>query len=1326
MIFGGLIVVALFAALIAPFFIDWTAYRTAFEREATRIVGQPVHVAGTAKVRILPLPSVTFTDLTVGKNPDGTPMMTVASFSMHAELMPFLSGQVKIVDMLLEKPDISVTVSEGGTVAWTARKEMLVDLGKVQVENLRIEDGSFRIEGLAGGRVIRGDGFSATVSAQSLVGPWHIDTTGKIDGTPVAVGMSTGRVQDKGAVRVKAVARRSGEPYRLTLDGPLSLKEGVLAWDGEFEVQPSQEPPVPGEGILKEPLSVRVTGKFAATPEAVEVPDYRMEVGSRDDPYTITGTAHANIREEIAFRATADGRQIDLDRLPSSPQAAPNGDAKTVGLDQRIAVLRDLADRIPVPAANGEIDVMLPAVVAGDTVIREVRATVEPDRNGWQVRAFTAMLPGNTTVEARGRLGTGGDFGFSGHMVLASRQPTGFAAWLAGKSNAALRQLERAGFSADVTFSDSQSTFDNLELVLNDAKLHGKLQRLSPVEGKEGSRPAIIAELAGDTINTDDLLAIYSLTETRGGPALTDHDLDITIQANRLDGMQLTALGVNARLRVEAGTVAVDFLDVGDFYGARLAGSGQLSDLTTRPGGRLNLTVSAGDASRLAALAMERLGENRFLAALADDPSLSQDTSFKLEVEARPQDEISKGTLTLTGKAGGTAFSVRDRFEGKSSQWREAVHDLSAKFDQADPLVLAQQFALPVAPIAAQGPVTATAEMSGNPAKGMKVNLAANAPDTDLSAEGEMTFESADAPPNFNLAVTLGTQDIDPWLIMAGIPLPGTGEGHPASLSFEASGKEGIYHLAGLNGTHGENGFSGELDIDTTRAVQPKATGKLDFDLVSAPFVGELLLGAGTVEGDGITAGIADREFGVALISGIDAEIKLSADKLDLGGGPIASAFSADAVLLDGALSLPQFSAKWAAGTMTGNLALRNSSGNAVLNTQMTLAGVDATTLAAMAGFSPVVSGEADIGVTLDSSARSFKGLVSALSGSGVFTLSDVGVEGISTDGLADILKEADAEDFEVTPENVQPLARENLLKGEIDTANVSGAFSLGRGLVSVRNVEIADKGGSLEVSGNFSPVSDETQIKATLKLDPGENTLVGADPAIDLALSGTPQALAVNLDTKALEGFLSLRAFEREQRKVELLQESVLEKQRLRRETILTNMRVARREAARERELQRLEELQRKLEEQRKLEPPDAGSTGETGSQQAPEPETKPEKGIDTGSIAPNGSAGETRGEAPAGTPGKVAVQEPAPVEDRLPADTGVEKSGSIPPNFVLPDRPEDTPIPEPAPSREAGVQSTPLPVIEVKPLPEPKAESSGNLFEDIRRKLFGGDARQ
>ncbi len=1344
--------VALFAALIAPFFIDWTAYRTAFEREAARILGQPVHVAGTAKVRILPLPSVTFTDLTVGENPDGTPMMTVDSFAMHAELMPFLSGELKIVDMVLVRPDVSVTVGEGGTVAWTARREAPVDPGKVQIENLRIEDGSLRIEGLAGGRVILGEGFSADVSAQSLVGPWHIDAQGKIDGVPVALAMSTGRMQEEGSIRLKAVARRFGQPYRLTLDGPLALKEGVLSWDGAFEVQPAREPAVAGEGILPDALPVRVAGRYAATPQAVELPDYRMEVGPRDDPYTITGTASANIREEIAFRATADGRQINLDRIgpqATQPQAGTDddtgaetgtdagtdidtgsdgdGEAASVSLDRRIAVLRDLVDRIPVPPVEGEIDILLPAVVAGDTVIREVTATVEPDRDGWRVRAFKATLPGNTTVEARGRVGTGGDFGFSGHMLLASRQPTGFAAWLAGKSNAALRQLDRAGFSADVTFSGSQSTFDNLELVLNEATLRGKLQRLGPVDGE--GRPAIIAELSGRTLDTDDLIAIYSLTETRGGAALTDHDLDITIRADLLEGRQLHANGVNARVRVGAGSVAFDYLEVGDFYGAQLSGSGSLNDLLDQPGGRIELNVAAPDGSRLAELALNRLGDDPFLAALAGDPALSSDFSAKLEIEARPKDKASKGTATLSGFLGGTAFALRDRFEGRPAAWREAAHDLFARFEQADPQVLARQFALPVAPFGADGPMVVTAEMSGKPSGTMTVNLAANAPDTDFSASGEAAFGrliGGEDEPRFDLAVTLGTQDIDPWLLMAGYPLPGTGEGHPASIAFTATGEEGVYRLTSLSGTHGENSFSGEIKLDTVRAARPKATGRLVFDTVSAPFVGELLLGAGTIAGDGISAGLTDSEFGVPLIRQLDAEIKLSADQLDLGGGPLAGALSADAVLIEGALSLPQFSANWSAGTMTGNLALRNSAGNAILNTQMTLAGVDLASLSSLAGFPDIVGGEADIGMTLDASGRSFKGLISALSGSGVFRLNDVMLDGISTGGLGDILETADAEGFEITAQNVEPLVRRAILHGGLENASVSGAFSIGRSQVQVRNVELRDEDGMLDASGSYNPVSGETEITATLKLDPGEHALSGADPSADLAWRGTPEALTLELDTKAMEGYLSLRAFEREQRKVEILQETVLEKQRLRREVILTRMRMARREAARDEELQRLKALQDGLD-------PDAAP-----DESAPAPGGADAPGDTNGSAAPA-----SEGREATDTEGQGAVAPEAPVQQSNVQDGAVDEasptaqeSGAAQdtlPGVEVPALPDEGPVPEPSPARQARNAPAPrerAPVVETRPL-QPAAPNTSNrratdLFEDIRRKLFGEEPAQ
>ena len=146
---GGTVVIALFGALIGPFFVDWTKYTQDFEREASRIIGQPVHVAGDAKVRILPFPTVTFADLSIGEYADGTAMMTVDGFSMDTELMPFLRGQVRIVEMRLIKPQLTVRVNENGTIDWTDRKQLLVNPENVELNRMRVENATIRLEGLA-------------------------------------------------------------------------------------------------------------------------------------------------------------------------------------------------------------------------------------------------------------------------------------------------------------------------------------------------------------------------------------------------------------------------------------------------------------------------------------------------------------------------------------------------------------------------------------------------------------------------------------------------------------------------------------------------------------------------------------------------------------------------------------------------------------------------------------------------------------------------------------------------------------------------------------------------------------------------------------------------------------------------------------------------------------------------------------------------------------------------------------------------------------------------------------------------------------------------
>src|SRR3979411_3438173 len=59
-------ILALIAALIGPYFIDWNQFRPQFEAEAARVVGAPVRVGGELDARLLPTPSLRLRSGTVG------------------------------------------------------------------------------------------------------------------------------------------------------------------------------------------------------------------------------------------------------------------------------------------------------------------------------------------------------------------------------------------------------------------------------------------------------------------------------------------------------------------------------------------------------------------------------------------------------------------------------------------------------------------------------------------------------------------------------------------------------------------------------------------------------------------------------------------------------------------------------------------------------------------------------------------------------------------------------------------------------------------------------------------------------------------------------------------------------------------------------------------------------------------------------------------------------------------------------------------------------------------------------------------------------------
>src|ERR1700760_2041147 len=59
-------ILALIAALVGPYFIDWNQFRPQFEAEASQVIGAPVRVGGALDARLLPTPSLRLRSVTVG------------------------------------------------------------------------------------------------------------------------------------------------------------------------------------------------------------------------------------------------------------------------------------------------------------------------------------------------------------------------------------------------------------------------------------------------------------------------------------------------------------------------------------------------------------------------------------------------------------------------------------------------------------------------------------------------------------------------------------------------------------------------------------------------------------------------------------------------------------------------------------------------------------------------------------------------------------------------------------------------------------------------------------------------------------------------------------------------------------------------------------------------------------------------------------------------------------------------------------------------------------------------------------------------------------
>lgn len=1154
---GGLLALVLFSALLIPYFVDWTDFRRDFEDQASRILGKKVVVHGRVEARILPFPSVTLHDVRAGTDADGSPLIQVARFSMDAELAPFLSGEARIFDMRIEEPKAKIRLLKDGTLDWMRGSRAEIPARTVVLESVQIEGGQIEFIDEQSGRNRIVTGLNADMSANSLAGPWKAEGRAAVDGHPGSFSLSSSEpdyANGRMGLRLRLVPDE--HPVEVDLDGAIAATAGKPAYSGSFAFtfreDQKQKQQQAGQSIFSSP---RTRGSFELTNESVRISSYRMELGGSENPYVVTGEATLDTGAKPEFLLTADGQQIDVARFaPPVVQTGKTSRQPTVSVRQRIEAFAAMVARIPVPPVPGKASISLPALVSDDTTIRDIRLDVRPDGSGWQVVNAVATLPGRTQLEAKGSLTLLGGPAFNGNMLLASNQPSGLANWLSGSVDPAIRQLNAAGFSADVSLTTLNQRFDNLELAIGDASLKGALERRS--DGKESN---LSIDLSGNEIDLDALRALGSLAlgDQVGGSVL-DHRITAKFKADRFNMAGVTANKVETTFNIAGGVLSLENMTAGDIAGAEVKARGELQGSLLKYAGKGTVNLHAADMQPLFAMLQQKLPDHPFLSRLA--ASAPWYANSDLAVDVSVNSENGGANVAVSGTVNGSRLSAVAKMPDFLSITDDTAMSLEAVLKNQSTAILFGQAGLNPLPFDADGEGLLSLKLNGTLGSPAQTELRFSTERTHFSMNGSFSVAAG----NFgegSADVALESADIEPYLIMNAVGLPQLGGGLAVKTNAKVTVDGQKIALSSIGGQVGGNPFSGNLAFQ--RVVPYPVDGDLSVRTVDLAWLGDAMYGPVI---DPETGALNAKPLAMAAFPQLKASLALKAESFEAGPLGTVTGLTTRVTHDAGSLSLDDVSGTFMGGKLTGRLAMSTGEGAGIFRTKIAVTDANPEPILWANANGPVATGKVAIDLTAESTGKSVAEMLKAAGGSGEIRAGGLVVKGLNPGALAPILQAADGLQQPIDAPKVRPLVDQTLWQGEIGLGDVALPFSLNGGALHFQNLRAGIDPVTLTADASVDLAASTVNGDLDLLFNPGTETVAGAEPSVRLNYNGPLAAPALTTDVSALSNFLSLRAFEKERRRVEAMQASVLEKQRLRREVVLYRSQAAERQAAKER----------------------------------------------------------------------------------------------------------------------------------------------------------------
>ncbi|WP_347337326.1 AsmA family protein [Bradyrhizobium tropiciagri] len=580
-------ILALVAALVGPYFVDWNQFRPQFEAEASKIIGAPVRVAGNLDARLLPAPSLRLKIVTVGGAND-VGKVRAANLDVEFSLSSLMRGEVRANELTINGLSLDLGLDPKGRIDWSPSSGTF-NLASLAIDRLNLT-GRVALHDAASRSTLELNDIAFSGDVRSLAGAIRGDGNFMFDGNRYPFRISSGQSADGSGTRLHFNIDPGQRPVSADLDGILTFEARAPRFEGTVTLAGT-----PGQRGGSDMPPWRIAAKVKSDYSAARLDQVEVSYGAEDRALKLAGNGDLRFGTSPLLRASLAARQLDGDRFAAkdSGKDSGNGNVEPVRVLPAMRAVLSGLPQSPIPA---QVELTSEQVMLGGRPLQDISAELQSDAKSWTVRRLEFRAPGSTRVSMSGASAQAGVANsFKTALNIESSDPDTLMTWLQGRGDIAYRSQKPLRLRGDVTVSPSGFSIDAMKAEIEGGALEGRIA-VAHREATSGSK--VEAQLKAERLDLD---ATAAFIRSLAGPqAEWPDEAQLSLDVGRAisSGQELRPL--LAKIAYSPKSIVLERVKIGQPDNVTLDGSGNFDRANST--GKLAVDATAASLGRLTAV----------------------------------------------------------------------------------------------------------------------------------------------------------------------------------------------------------------------------------------------------------------------------------------------------------------------------------------------------------------------------------------------------------------------------------------------------------------------------------------------------------------------------------------------------------------------------------------------------------------------------------------------------------------------------------------------------------------------------------------------------